>query len=134
MSTWLDAVANGVKAPHATFVWAVRDTALLRPFAPMLAALAADTEHFQRRVHCTRSGDSAVAHPALELGEGVIVVDGRPDTASALDTAERHADARGGVVGVFACGPAPMVADIREASLARASTRTIHFHAETFEF
>ena len=40
-----------------------------------LAALAADTEHFQLRVHCTRSGDSAVAHPALELGEGVANTD-----------------------------------------------------------
>ena len=60
---------------------------------------------------------------------------GRADAAAVLGGVLAGAPAHS-PVGVFACGPPPMVAPLRVACAAQAKLRAapIRYHAETFEF
>eukprot|EP01043_Picozoa_sp_COSAG02_P010339 COSAG02_NODE_362_length_23815_cov_27.096981_2_plen_651_part_00 len=129
LASWAAAAASGVQVPHATLVWAVRDLQLLRSFSSQLDAIARDPDHFTLQLYCTQKGVEFD-----DLPESLTVRPGRPDAKSLLDDAARKGG-NGGTMGVFACGPGPMVDSVRKAAAQRAeSGACTRFHAETFEF
>ena len=130
LATWAAAAASGVKVPRATLVWVVRDISLLQAFSVQLDALARDPGSFTLHLHCTQKGVEFDG-----LSETLTVKSGRPDAGALLGEVLTHANATpDATVGVFACGPAPLVDSVRAASAERAGESTIRFHAETFEF
>ena len=129
LASWAAEAASGARVPHATLVWAVRDLQLLRSFSSVLDAIARDQDQFTLELFCTQKGVEFD-----DLPESLTVRPGRPDAKSLLDDASRKGG-NGGTMGVFACGPGPMVDSIRAAAAQRAESGAFtRFHAETFEF
>ena len=63
LSTWAAAAATGIKTPHATLLWAVREPELLTEFAGVIGALAGDPANFTLQLyrspnHCASSAQS----------------------------------------------------------------------------
>ena len=113
-----------------TVVWAVQTAACLSWFAAELdAARAASNVLCDLQLFVTRAakGDDAE-------GQGGFVA-GRPDVAAALAGAAAQQHGAAGPVGVFACGPAQLLEDTRNAvAAANAGSRRFLLHQETFLF
>lgn len=135
LATWAAAAASGARVPHATLVWAVRDLDLLLSFSSVLDGIAHDPEHFTLKLYCTQKGVEFNGLPeAASVGADCCFA-GRPDPKAVLDDAGRKGGQSMATMGVFACGPAPMVDGVRAAAAQRArSGAHTRFHAETFEF
>jgi hypothetical protein len=97
----------GVK--HITVVWAVQSAPCLSWFADELdAARAATNVAVDLQLHVTRA-----AKEDADEGQGGGFAAGRPDVAASLASAVTQQGA--GPVGVFACGPAQLLEDTRNA-------------------
>lgn len=114
---------------HITVVWAVQTVPCLSWFADELdAARAATNVAVDVQLYVTRAAKAEDAE-----GQGGFVA-GRPDVAASLAGAAAQQGA--GPVGVYACGPAHLLEDTRNAVAAANAgvTDTFLLHQETFEF
>jgi hypothetical protein len=143
-----DAPAEPPCAPQrtrVTFVWAAREAAALRQWAPGLLAAMAAHPRCEVRLFCTGSNPESSSAANGDAEEGREMDDvaaaasdaastplprieaGRPDVDALVAAAGGGHAARD--VGVAVCGPARLVA----AAHAAARRRRFHFHAEAFE-
>jgi hypothetical protein len=115
----------GVK--HITVVWAVQTLPCLSWFADELdAARAATNVVVDVQLYVTRAAQEDAE------GQGGFVA-GRPDVAASLASAAAQQGA--GPVGVYACGPAQLLEDTRDAvAAANTGGRRFLLHQETFLF
>jgi ferredoxin-NADP reductase len=128
------AAAEGTKAArryagvkHITVVWAVQTLPCLSWFADELdAARAATNVVVDVQLYVTRAAQEDAE------GQGGFVA-GRPDVAASLASAAAQQGA--GPVGVYACGPAQLLEDTRDAvAAANTGGRRFLLHQETFLF
>jgi hypothetical protein len=151
-----DATATSAGRPCVSFVWAARDAAALREWAPGLLAALAAHPRCSARLFCTGDSGGAVPAEMTEIGttgnaahaEEIVdaeeedaadaeaggdapplprVEAGRPDVEALVAAAGAGLAARD--VAVCVCGPPQLVA----AAHAAARRRRFHFHGEAFE-
>jgi len=118
------------ESPLVSFIWVIRTVELTEPFRDLLTR-AQDSDKVSIEIYVTK-------HPAysdaLDVARssfpGIIFKEGRPNMLVAVDNMNKTTGDNTNEVGVYACGPAPLVAAVEKQAYSRGNL----FHKEVFHF